>query len=94
MEKSVRTRDGTLRADFFTDDAIFMPFADSIKVVIKSIRTLLIAYNRYPVTNDSIDIFNEYFEDCENFVIEYPSFFVKWHTSDNSGVGSGKGIRI
>jgi ketosteroid isomerase-like protein len=94
MEKSVQTRDGNLRADFFTDDAIFMPFADSSKVGIKSIRTHLIAYNSYPVKIDTISIYNEYFEDCGNFVIEYPRFYVKWHTSDNSGIGTGKGIRI
>ncbi len=94
MEKSVQTRDGNLRADFFTDDAIFMPFADSSKVGIKSIRTHLIDYNSYPVKIDTINIYNEYFEECDDYVIEYPRFYVKWHTSDNSGVGSGKGIRI
>jgi ketosteroid isomerase-like protein len=94
MEKSVQARDGNLRADFFTDDATFMPFADSSKVGIKSIRTHLIAYNSYPVKIDTISIYNEYFEDCGNFIIEYPRFYVKWHTADNSGVGSGKGIRV
>jgi ketosteroid isomerase-like protein len=94
MEKSVWTRDGNLRAEFFTDDAIFMPFADSPKVGIKSIRTHLIDYNSYPVTIDTISIYSEYFEDCGDFAIEYPRFYVKWHTADNSGVGSGKGIRI
>jgi ketosteroid isomerase-like protein len=94
MEKSVRMRDGNLRTEFFTDDAIFMPFSDSSKVGIKSIRKHLIDYNSYPVKIDSIAIYNEYIEDCTNYVIEYPRFYVKWHTSDNSGVGSGKGIRI
>ncbi len=94
MEKSVQTRDGNLRAEFFTDDGVFMPFADSAKVGMKNIRTHLIAYNNYPVKIDTISIYNEYFEDCGNFIIEYPRFYVKWHTSDNSGVGSGKGIRI
>ncbi len=94
MEKSVRTRDGNLRADFFTNDAIFMPFADSPKIGMKSIRTHLIPYNSYPVSIDSISIYNEYVEDCNYYIIEYPRFYVKWHTSDNSGIGSGKGIRI
>jgi ketosteroid isomerase-like protein len=94
MEKSVQTRDGNLRADFFSEDAIFMPFADSSKVGMKSIRTHLIDYNSYPVKIDTISIYNEYFEDCNDYVIEFPRFYVKWHTSDNSGLGSGKGIRI
>jgi ketosteroid isomerase-like protein len=94
MEKCVQTRDGNLRADFFTDDAIFMPFADSAKVGMTSIRKHLIAYNSYPVKIDSINIYNEYFEDCDEYVVEYPKFYVKWRTSENSGVGSGKGIRI
>lgn len=94
MEKSVQTRDGNLRADFFTEDAIFMPFADSLKIGMKSIRTHLIAYNSYPVVIDTISIYNEYFEACGEYVIEYPRFYVKWHTSDLAGAGSGKGIRI
>jgi ketosteroid isomerase-like protein len=94
MEKCVQTRDGNLRADFFTNDAIFMPFADSAKVGMTSIRKHLIAYNSYPVKIDSINIYNEYFEDCDEYVLEYPKFYVKWRTSENSGVGSGKGIRI
>jgi ketosteroid isomerase-like protein len=94
MEKSVQQRDGNVRADFFTDDAIFMPFADSSKIGMNSIRKHLIAYNSYPVKIDTISIYNEYIEDCGNYVIEYPRFYVKWHTADNSGVGSGKGIRI
>jgi ketosteroid isomerase-like protein len=94
MEKSVRERDGYLRAAFFTSDAIFMPFADSPKVGMKSITEHLTAYNSYPVTIDTISIYNEYFEDCNHYVIEYPRFYVKWHTADNSGAGSGKGIRI
>ncbi len=94
MEKSIQARDGNLRADFYTDDAIFMPFADSSKVGINSIRAHLIAYNSYPVKIDSINIYHEDFEDCNSFVIEYSRFYVKWHTADNAGVGAGKGIRI
>jgi len=94
MEKSVKNRDGNLRADFFTEDAVFMPYADSLKKGMPAIRSHLIAYNSYPVTIDSISIYNVYVEDCSEFVIEYPMFYVEWHIPGHSGIGSGKGIRI
>jgi ketosteroid isomerase-like protein len=94
MEKSVRTRDGNLRADFFTHDAIFMPFADSMKTGMVKIRNHLLEYNSGNVIIDSISIYNTYVEDLGSFVIEYPRFYVKWRYAENSGTGQGKGIRL
>ena len=94
MEKAVRNRNGDLRADFFTEDAVFMPFADTFKTGMKVLRPYLIGYNSYPVTIDSISIYNIHSENTGNFVIEYPMFYVKWHNTQNSGIGSGKGIRL
>lgn len=94
MEKAVSNRDGNLRADFFTEDAVFMPFADTLKIGMKVLRPYLIEYNSYPVTIDSISIYNVYSENLGNFIIEYPMFYVKWHNAQNNGVGSGKGIRL
>jgi ketosteroid isomerase-like protein len=94
QEEAVRNRDGNLRADFFTQDAIFMPYADSIKKGITAIRKHLIEYNRGKVVIDSIDIASEYIEALDKFIIEYPKFFVRRHTPDLSGINAGKGIRI
>lgn len=94
MEEAVRNRDGNLRADFFTDDASFMPFADTTKTGMQVLRPYLILYNSYPVTIDSINIYNMGAEDMGSYVIEYPLFRVQWHNSGGSGRGSGKGIRL
>lgn len=94
MEKAIRNRDGNLRADFFTEDGVFMPFADTLKTGMKVLRPYLIEYNSYPVTIDSISIYNIFYEDWGNFVIEYPMFYVKWHNTQSNGIGSGKGIRL
>lgn len=94
MEEAVRNRDGNLRADFFSQDAVFMPFADSPKTGIKEIREHLIAYNSGNVIIDSINIYSDYAEVAGAYVIEYPKFDVKWHTPEVAGTGQGKGIRI
>ena len=94
MAEAVRRRDGNLRADFFTNDAAFMPFADTIKTGMAVLRPYLIQYNSYPVTIDSIAISNTGFEDLGTYVIEYPWFKVQGHNTEGSGRGSGKGIRL
>ena len=94
MEKAVSNRDSNLRADFFSQDAVFMPFADSLKVGMKAIRPYLIGYNSGNVTVDSIRIYTDYAEVLDSYVIEYPRFYVRWHTPELAGTGQGKGIRI
>jgi ketosteroid isomerase-like protein len=41
MEKGVRERNATLRADFFTDDAVFYPFADTAVVGMNQLKPYL-----------------------------------------------------
>jgi ketosteroid isomerase-like protein len=94
MEKAVRNRDGSLRSDFFTTDAVFMPFADSSKVGIKNISEHLIQYNSGNVSIDSIAIYNTHYTVDDGYVIEYPRFYVEWHLPEMKGSGTGKGIRI
>jgi ketosteroid isomerase-like protein len=94
MEKAVTNRDASLRADYFTTDAVFMPFADSLKVGLKNIREHLIAYNTGNVTIDSISIYNTGFVTDESYVIEYPRFYVQWRLPEMKGTSQGKGIRI
>jgi ketosteroid isomerase-like protein len=94
MEKAVTNRDASLRADYFTTDAVFMPFADSSKVGLKNISEHLIAYNVGNVTIDSISIYNTGFVMDELYVIEYPRFYVQWRLPEMKGTSQGKGIRI
>ncbi|MFM9839925.1 MAG: hypothetical protein ACKVOQ_16785 [Cyclobacteriaceae bacterium] len=94
MEKGVRNRDGVLRSEFFTNDAKFMPFADSTKKGIEKIKPYLIAYNAGTVTIDSIMVYTYHYENFKDYVIEYAMFKVKWTIAQLSGRTEGKGIRI
>lgn len=95
MEKGVRTRDGVLRSEFFTDDASVMPFADSTVTGMAKIKPYLIAYSsRGKVTIDSISCYTYHSEYFDDHVLEYAKFRVKWTVPGFSGRTQGKGIRI
>lgn len=95
MEKGVRTRNGVLRAEFFTDDAQFWPFAEPTVTGMEEIKPYLMAYSsRGEVTIDSIDCYTFHYEAFEDYVLEYAKFKVKWTVPDFSGRTEGKGIRI
>lgn len=95
MEKGVKTRNGILRAEFFTNDARFMPFADSTRTGIDKLKPYLIAYSsRGEVTIDSISIYTYHHEDFDDYVLEYAKFRVKWIMPQFAGRTEGKSIRV
>jgi len=95
MEKGVRTRDGNLRAEFFTQDGSFSPFADSTVTGIENLKPYLVAYSNMGVVNiDSIMCYTYEFEDFGDHMIEYAMFKVKWSVPNFSGKTEGKGIRL
>jgi ketosteroid isomerase-like protein len=95
MEKGVRERNATLRADFFTDDAVFYPFADTAVVGMNQLKPYLNAYsNRGAVTIDDVSCYTYAFENLGEYTFEYAMFKVKWSRPDVSGKTEGKGIRI
>jgi len=95
MEKGVRQRNATLRVNFFTEDAIFYPFADSAVVGMDQLKPYLTAYsNRGTVTIDSVSCYTFNFEKLGDYILEYAMFKVKWRLTDRTGRTEGKGIRI
>ena len=95
MEKGVRQRNATLRVNFFTEDAIFYPFADSAVVGMDQLKPYLTAYsNRGTVTIDSVSCYTFNFEKLGDYTLEYAMFKVKWSLTDRTGKTEGKGIRI
>ena len=95
MEKSVITRDGELRAKFYTDDAIYYPFADTAVSGIDQLNRYLISYsNRRQVTLDNVSCYTYAFEYLGEYVLEYAMFKVKWNRDGVAGKTEGKGIRI
>jgi ketosteroid isomerase-like protein len=95
MEKGVRARNATLRADFFTEDAVFYPFADTAIVGMNQLKPYLNAYSsRGTVTIDAVSCYTYAFENLGDYTLEYAMFKVKWSRPDVSGRTEGKGIRI
>ncbi len=79
---------------FFTNDASFMPFANSTVTGIDNLKPYLVAYNSGEVTIDSISVYTYHYENFDDYLLEYPKFRVKFTTPQTSGSMQGKGIRI
>lgn len=96
MARSVRERDVEAKVADYTDDAIYMPFADTAKVGLAAIRAHLVPYTAAGagVTFDTVRVWNEGFEDLGTHVLEYPKFRVEWSAGQSSGVTKGGGIRL
>jgi ketosteroid isomerase-like protein len=95
MEKGVRERNAPLRAEFFTNDAVFYPFADTAVVGMDQLKPYLAAYsNRGTVTIDAVSCYTYAFENLGEYTLEYAMFKVKWSRPEVSGKTEGKGLRI
>lgn len=93
-EKGVRNRDGVLRAQMYTDNAKFMPFADTTKTGMSELKPYMIEYNRGDVKIDSINTGTFYYENHDTYILEYSKFHVRWSMPNFSGTTEGKGIKI
>jgi len=95
MERGVRERDGAFRAQFFTDDGRFMPFAEPTLNGMNEIKPYLIGYSsRGEVNIDSISCFTYDYRYFDDFVLEYAMFRVRWTSNSYKGRTEGKGIRL
>jgi ketosteroid isomerase-like protein len=95
MENAVRSRNGRFQAEFYTEDGIYMPFADTMKVNKENIRQHLIGYTSGGnVMFDSISVYTDEFIPLDGYVIEYSRFFVKVRASGTLHIVKGKGIRL
>jgi ketosteroid isomerase-like protein len=94
-ENLVKSRNGRLQAEFYAEDGIYMPFADTMKVGREGIRKHLIGYTSGGgIVLDSIRVYTYQFKVLGEYVIEYSKFFVKWTRTESSGTTQGKGMRI
>lgn len=94
--RGVQTRDVETRVGVYTEDAIFVPFADTPKIGIEVLRPYLTAYTQQgaEVTFDTVDVWNIGFEDLGSHVLEYSKFRVVWRAGEATGTVSGGGIRL
>ncbi|MDB4292981.1 hypothetical protein N9954_06185 [Maribacter sp.] len=93
-EKGVQERDGILRAEMYSHDGKFMPFADTTKTGMSELQPYLIAYNSGNVKIDSIHTYTHRYENHQDYILEYSKFYVSWQVPNFSGVTTGKGVRI
>lgn len=94
--EAVRRKDAETQIGFYTEDAVFMPFADTPKSGIAAIAAHLRRYveNGGGATFDTVEVWNEGFEVFPGHIVEYARFRVHWRTTDASGVVTGGGIRL
>ncbi|MDN4631167.1 alpha/beta hydrolase-fold protein [Sphingomonas sp. PsM26] len=94
--EAVRTKDVEAKLVDYTDDAIFMPFADTPKRGMGEIRPYLTAYTAAGsgATFRDVRVWTLAFENHGGWVIEYPKFRVDWTAGGQSGIVKGGGIRL
>lgn len=94
--EAVRSKDVEAKLVGYTDDAIFMPFADTPKRGIAEIRPYLTAYTAAGsgATFRNVRVWSLAFENHGAWVIEYPKFRVDWTAGGQSGTVKGGGIRL
>jgi ketosteroid isomerase-like protein len=96
MVRAVSTRDAEAKIADYTDDAIYMPFAEPSKNGIGEIRAHLVPYTKAGagVAFDRVRVWNVGFEKLGSYVLEYPKFRVEWSMPGQSGVVKGGGLRL
>ncbi|WP_456458767.1 hypothetical protein [Reichenbachiella sp.] len=79
-------------ANVYTDDAIYLPFADTIKSGKSNLLKHYEAYYHYPAKIDSIEVITYAYDEVENGYIRYTGFYVDWSVPGFSGNTAGSGI--
>ncbi len=94
--EAVRTKDVEAKLVDYTDDAVFMPFAETPKHGMAEIRPYLTAYTAAGsgATFRDVRVWTLAFENHGAWVIEYPRFRVDWAAGGQSGIVKGGGIRL
>lgn len=91
-KSNVRARIPEKTADSYTDDGMYMPFADSIKTGKNVLIDHFKAYYQHPATIDSLEIMTYAYDQLENGYIKYGGFYVDWTVPGFSGSTAGCGI--
>jgi ketosteroid isomerase-like protein len=96
MARAVVTRDAEAKIADYTDDAVYMPFAEPNKVGLGEIRAHLVPYTRAGagIAFDGVRVWNVGFQDHGDYVLEYSKFRVDWSRPGQQGVVKGGGLRL
>ncbi|MFD2561196.1 hypothetical protein [Aquimarina rubra] len=78
--------------DSYTDDAIYLPFADTIKTGKSVLLDHYKAYYHNPAKIDSLELITYAYDKVENGYIKYGGFYVEWTVPGFSGSTAGNGV--
>lgn len=93
-QQGVLRKDGELRAQLYTDDAVFFPFADTAKRGIDVLRPYLKAYSNHSAYIDYLQTHTHDVIYLNEYVFEFTKFNVGWSVDGNLGQSTGKGMRL
>ncbi|MHA7059576.1 Cif family virulence factor [Aquimarina sp. M1] len=79
-------------ADAYTDDGMYLPFADTIKTGETVLLNHFKAYYRNPATIDSLELMTYAYDTVDSGYIKYGGFYVSWTVPEFSGDAAGTGI--
>ena len=79
-------------ANVYADDAMYLPFADTIKTGKSNLLKHYTAYYQNPAKIDSIQEITYAYDEVENGYIRYTGFYVDWSVPGFSGNTIGTGI--
>jgi ketosteroid isomerase-like protein len=79
-------------ANIYAEDAMYLPFADTIKTGKANLLKHYEAYYQNPAKIDSIQVITYAYDEVENGYIRYAGFYVDWSVPGFSGNTTGTGI--
>lgn len=79
-------------ANVYAEDAMYLPFADTIKTGKSDLLKHYTAYYQNPAKIDSIQVITYAYDEVENGYIRYAGFYVDWTVPGFSGNTTGTGI--
>jgi ketosteroid isomerase-like protein len=91
-ETNVIDRNPERSANIYADDAMYLPFADTIKSGKSNLLEHYQAYYQNPAKIDSIEVQTYAYDKVENGFIRYAGFYVDWTVPGFSGNTTGTGI--
>jgi ketosteroid isomerase-like protein len=94
LEVTITQHDGKVWAQFWADDAVLVSNHHGIVQGRPAIDEHLAQEAQGPTVFEKLDIRNDGIDPAGRFVIEYASHVANWRNGDNSGVNTGKNIRL
>ncbi|WP_299212537.1 hypothetical protein [uncultured Aquimarina sp.] len=91
-KNNVITRVPEKTADSYTDEAMYLPFANTIKIGKSVLIDHYKAYYHNPAKIDSLELMTYAYDKVENGYIKYGGFYVDWTVQGFSGSTAGNGI--